>query len=38
MDIKDKVLVVEDDKSIRNFIRAVLGANHYDVFLAETGT
>ena len=38
MDIKDKVLVVEDDKSIRNFIRAVLEANHYDVIMAETGT
>lgn len=37
MDIKDRVLVVEDDKSIRNFFRTVLEANHYDVIVADTG-
>ena len=37
MDIRDRVLVVEDDKSIRNFFRTVLEANHYDVLLANTG-
>ncbi|MCI8430326.1 MAG: response regulator transcription factor [Lachnospiraceae bacterium] len=38
MDIKDRVLVVEDDKSIRNFFRTVLEANNYDVLMAGTGT
>ncbi|MBR5509995.1 MAG: response regulator transcription factor [Lachnospiraceae bacterium] len=38
MDIKDRVLVVEDDKSIRNFFRTVLEANNYDVIMANTGT
>lgn len=37
MDIKDRVLVVEDDKSIRNFFRTVLEANNYDVIMANTG-
>ncbi len=38
MEIKDRILVIEDDKSIRNFLRAVLEANHYDVMMAYTGT
>ncbi len=38
MDIKDRVLVVEDDKSIRNFFRTILEANNYDVIMADTGT
>ncbi len=38
MDIKDRILVVEDDKSIRNFFRTVLEANHYEVIMATTGT
>ncbi len=38
MDIRDRVLVVEDDKSIRNFFRTVLEANNYDVLMANTGT
>lgn len=38
MDIKDRVLIVEDDKSIRNFFRTVLEANNYDVIMANTGT
>lgn len=37
MEIKDRILIVEDDKSIRNFIRAILEANHYDVMIAGTG-
>ena len=37
MDIKDRVLVVEDDKSIRNFCRTILEANNYDVIMANTG-
>lgn len=38
MDVKDRVIIVEDDKSIRNFIRAVLEANNYDVETAANGT
>jgi len=38
MDIKDRVLIVEDDKSIRNFFKTVLEANNYDVIMANTGT
>ena len=37
MDIKDRVLVIEDDKSIRNFFRTVLEANNYDALIATTG-
>jgi len=37
MDIKDRVLVIEDDKSIRNFFRTVLEANNYEVLIAKTG-
>ena len=37
MDIKDRVLVIEDDKSIRNFFRTVLEANNYEVLIATTG-
>lgn len=37
MEIKDRILVIEDDKSIRNFLRAVLEANSYDVIMANTG-
>ena len=37
MDIKDRVLIVEDDKSIRNFLKTVLEANNFDVITAVTG-
>lgn len=37
MDIKDRVLVVEDDKSIRNFLKTVLEANNFDVITAING-
>lgn len=37
MEIRDRILVIEDDKSIRNFLRAVLEANDYDVIMANTG-
>lgn len=37
MEIKDRVLVVEDDKRICNFFRTVLEANNYDVIVAQTG-
>ncbi len=38
MEIKDRILVVEDDKSIRNFLQTILEANHYEVLMANTGT
>lgn len=38
MEIRDRILIVEDDKSIRNFFRAILEANNYDVIMASTGT
>lgn len=34
MDIKDRILIVEDDKSITNLLTAVLRANHYEVLSA----
>ena len=37
MEIKDRVLEVEDDKRISNFIKTVLEANNYDVIVAQTG-
>lgn len=36
MTIKEKVLVVEDEKSICNFISTILDANGYDVLIANT--
>ena len=38
MNIKDKVLVVEDEKSISGFIRAILTSNGYDVIIARSGS
>ena len=38
MAIRDKVLIVEDEKNISRFISAVLIANSYDVILAHTGS
>lgn len=38
MNIKDKILVVEDEKSIAGFIRAILSTNGYDVLLASSGS
>lgn len=37
MPVKSKILVVEDEKSISNFIVAILTANNYDVVTAKTG-
>ena len=37
MTIRDKILVVEDDKSIAAFIRTILNANGYDVVVAGSG-
>ncbi len=38
MEIKDRVLVVEDDKRINSFYKSILEANNYDVLMAQTGT
>ena len=38
MNIRDKILVVEDEKSISGFIRAILSSNGYDVIVAHTGS
>ncbi len=37
MQIRDKVLIVEDDKNIRNFLETILEANNYDVIVSKTG-
>ena len=37
MEIKDRVLVIEDDKSIRNFMKTILEANNYEVIMAVNG-
>lgn len=37
MEIRDRVLIIEDDKSIRNFLKAILEANNYDVLMASSG-
>ena len=37
MKIREKILVIEDEQTIRNFMQAVLTANDYDVLLARTG-
>jgi len=36
-ELHDKILVVEDDPGICKFLKAALGANAYDVILAENG-
>lgn len=36
MKIKEKILVVEDEKSIANFITTILDANGYDTIVANT--
>ncbi len=38
MKLRDKVLIVEDEQNISNFISTVLSANNFDVLIAETGT
>ena len=37
MEIRDRVLIVEDDKNIRSFLQTVLEANNYEVLLAQNG-
>ena len=38
MTIKDKILIIEDEQNISNFISAILTANGYDVLVARNGT
>ena len=38
MTVKDKILVVDDEKSISGYIKAVLESNGYDVLIAGSGT
>ena len=38
MNIRDRILVVEDEKSISSFIRAILTSNDYEVLIAHTGS
>ena len=35
---KERILVVEDEKSITNFISTVLAANNFDVLSAQNGS
>lgn len=37
MNIKDKILVVEDEKGIAAFVKAILSSNGYDVVVANSG-
>ena len=37
MKLKDKVLIIEDEQSISNFISTILGANGYDTLIAAGG-
>ena len=37
MKIKDKIVIVEDEQSIRNFISMVLNANGYDTIIVGSG-
>lgn len=38
MEIKDKILIVEDDAKIRDLIATILSANGYDAMTARTGS
>ena len=37
MNIRDKILIVEDERSISNFLRTILTSNDYDVIVARSG-
>ena len=37
MEIKDRILIVEDDQSIINLLTAILKANSYQTMTAKTG-
>ncbi len=36
--VKDRILIIEDDKSILNLLKTVLKANDYEVIIAGTGS
>ena len=38
MEIRDKILIIEDDRSIVNLLRTVLKTNNYDVVVASDGS
>ena len=38
MEIRDKILIIEDDRSIVNLLRTVMKANNYDVLAAPDGS
>lgn len=38
MQIRDRILIIEDDSSIINLMKAVLRANDFDVFVARSGS
>lgn len=38
MEIRDRIVIIEDDRSIINLLKTILKANNYDVLLATTGT
>lgn len=38
MNVRDKILIVDDEKSITGYIKAVLTSNGYDVLVAHTGS
>lgn len=38
MNIKDRILIIEDDKGITNLLKTVLRANEYEAILADTGS
>ena len=37
MKIRDRIMIVEDEKSIAGFIRAILNSNGYDALVAQSG-
>ena len=37
MEVRDRILIIEDDRSISKFFRTILEANRYDVISADTG-
>ena len=37
MQIRDSILIIEDDNSIINLMKAVLRSNNYEVLIARTG-
>ena len=38
MNIREKILIVEDEKSIAHFISTILNSNDYETLLARTST